>query len=51
MFDSRISQYREAAVAMRNGEFPIDVPVVPEDEIGALGEALLDLGKSPHLSK
>jgi len=44
MIDPRLQQLREAATAMGAGRFDVDVPVVPEDEVGQLGRALSDLG-------
>jgi signal transduction histidine kinase len=46
MVDPRIIQYREVAVAMQRGEFHVQVPGGPEDEVGQLGRALLDLGRT-----
>jgi signal transduction histidine kinase len=43
MVDPRISKYREAAAAMKRGNFDVEVPV-GEDEIGQLGKALAELG-------
>jgi len=41
--DPRIPKYREAALAMKNGQFQVEVPLGAEDEIAQLGRALLDL--------
>lgn len=41
--DKRLRAYREAAAAMRRGDFHIDVPVGPDDQLGELGRELLDL--------
>lgn len=46
MIDPRIPRYREAAVAMRAGQFGIEVPVEPEDEVAQLGRALIALDRS-----
>ncbi len=45
MIDPRILKYREAATAMRNGRFDVEVPIGDQDEVGQLGEALLELGR------
>jgi signal transduction histidine kinase len=45
MVDPRISKYREAALAMTQGQFDIEVATGPEDEIGQLGKALVELGQ------
>jgi len=44
MTDPRIVQYRDAALAMKNGRFSVEVPA-GEDEIGQLGQALRELGQ------
>ena len=44
--DPRISRLREAAAAMKAGRFDVDVPVVPDDEVGRLGRALGELGRT-----
>jgi signal transduction histidine kinase len=41
--DPRISKYRDAALAIKNGQFQVEVPLGAEDEIAQLGRALLDL--------
>lgn len=41
--DIRLEAYREAAAAMRRGDFHISVPVDPPDQVGALGRDLLEL--------
>jgi hypothetical protein len=46
MSDPRIPKYREAAVAMREGRFGIELPVEPEDEVAQLGKALLELDRA-----
>lgn len=43
MADSRIRTYRDAAVAMQQGQFDTVVPVLPADDIGQLGTALASL--------
>ena len=43
MVDARIIQYRQAAAAMKQGRFDVAVPVEPDDEVGRLGQALLEL--------
>jgi len=45
MVDERIKLYRQAALAMRRGEFDFDVPVVGDDEVAKLGSALQELGR------
>jgi hypothetical protein len=44
MIDARISQYRDAAIAMRRGRFDRRLPLAPADEVGQLGTALVALG-------
>lgn len=44
--DNRISRYIEAAEKLAGGDFKIEFPVLPEDEIGLLGKALLKLAQS-----
>jgi signal transduction histidine kinase len=44
--DPRIRKYREAASAMKNGVFRVDVPIGAEDEVGLLGRTLLELGRT-----
>ena len=43
MYDGRISKYRDAAVAMKEGRFPVPIPQEGGDEVAALGNALADL--------
>ena len=43
MSDPRLGQYREAALSMKVGVFSFELPVTPSDEVGRLGEALVDL--------
>ena len=45
MVDPRITRYRDAALAMKQGRFIVDVPVGQEDEVGQLGKALGELGR------
>jgi hypothetical protein len=45
MKDPRITQYRNAAIRMKSGNFRVDVPVGAEDEIGMLGIELRELGQ------
>ena len=44
MLDPRIPQYRAAAAAMKMGHFDVKVPV-GDDEVGQLGQALVELGR------
>ena len=44
MSDPRLVQYREAAVAMKEGQFRVPIPQQGEDDVAALGKALADLG-------
>jgi len=46
MANPRIRQYRKAAEAMKDGQFRVEIPVGGRDEIGRLGEALAELGRS-----
>ncbi len=43
---TRISKYRSATAAMRDGEFDVEIPVGADDEIGRLGRALLELNQA-----
>jgi signal transduction histidine kinase len=43
MRDTRIVKYREAAVAMKEGQFRVDIPREGEDDVAALGSALAEL--------
>ena len=45
MKDPRITQYRNAAIRMKSGNFRVDVPIGAEDEIGMLGIELRELGQ------
>lgn len=44
MVDPRIPKYRDAALAMKRGQFKVEVPLGTEDEVAQLGRALLELG-------
>lgn len=44
--DDRIHAYLTATVQMKQGDFEVDLPLSPEDEISQLGRALMDLGKT-----
>ncbi|MCX6137223.1 MAG: ATP-binding protein [Ignavibacteriales bacterium] len=46
MLDNRIREYRQAIMAMKHGDFALDIPVKGADEIAELGSALIDLSKS-----
>ncbi len=46
MTDERIQRYREAALAMKEGQFEVEIPVVGEDEVAGLGKALSELRES-----
>jgi hypothetical protein len=46
MTDPRISQYREAAKAMKTGDFRVEIPISEEDDIGLLGKELISLGQT-----
>lgn len=46
MVDPRIRLYREAALAMKNGQFDISLPVEIQDEVSDLGRALVELGRT-----
>jgi GAF domain-containing protein len=43
MSDPRIAKYREAALAMKQGRFRVQIPQDGEDEVSALGCALAEL--------
>ena len=43
MDDARVSLYRNAAEALRNGQFDVDIPIDGTDAVSELGEALRDL--------
>ncbi len=42
MTDERLAVYRQAAAAMRHGQFDFDLPIGPADDVGQLG---LELGQ------
>jgi signal transduction histidine kinase len=42
MTDERLAAYRQATAAMRHGQFDIDLPIGPVDEVGQLG---IELGQ------
>jgi signal transduction histidine kinase len=44
VIDPRIIKYRDIAAAMKKGMFDVEIPAGSEDEIGQLGQALLELG-------
>ena len=44
MIDQRIVKFREAALKMKGGSFTVDLPTGSADEVGRLGEALVELG-------
>lgn len=46
MVDPRIRLYREAALAMKDGRFNIELPMDKQDEVAELGVALMDLGRT-----
>ena len=46
MIDARISKYRKAIEAIAKGQFQIDIPVNPTDEVGKLGTALVELANT-----
>lgn len=46
MSDARILSYRDAALAMKEGRFPSDLPRGNEDAVAELGDALVDLAQT-----
>jgi signal transduction histidine kinase len=44
--DTRIASYRDAALAMKEGRFPADLPRAGEDDVAELGHALVDMAQS-----
>jgi diguanylate cyclase (GGDEF)-like protein len=44
--DARVSKYRQAAEALREGQFDIDIPIGESDEVSKLGEALRALAET-----
>lgn len=43
--DPRISIYRDAAMAIKRGEYNVRVPLEPSDDLAGLGQVLIELGK------
>ena len=46
MNDSRVSKYRQAAEALREGKYDVDIPIGESDEVSELGEALCGLAET-----
>jgi signal transduction histidine kinase len=46
--DKRIPKYIEATERLRQGEFNVDIPTDPADEVGKLGIALQNLARNLH---
>ena len=46
MNDARVSLYRQAAEALRNGTFDVSIPIGAPDEVSELGEALRALAQT-----
>ena len=46
MNDTRVSIYRQAAEALRKGQFEVNIPVGDADEVSELGEALRALART-----
>jgi diguanylate cyclase (GGDEF)-like protein len=44
--DARVSKYRQAAEALREGQFDVDIPIGESDEVSKLGEALRALAET-----
>ncbi len=44
--DSRILAYRDAAVRLKLGQFPVNVPLEGADEVTHLGQAIRDLAEA-----
>ena len=44
--DERIERYIDATKRLQSGEYALDVPTTPPDEIGHLGEALRELART-----
>jgi diguanylate cyclase (GGDEF)-like protein len=44
--DTRVSLYRQAAEALREGQFDVDIPIGDSDEVSQLGEALRALAQT-----
>jgi len=48
--DPRITQYIEIAERLKRGDYDVDLPVSPIDDVGRLGQALQDLGNTLETS-
>ena len=46
MNDARVSLYREAVEALRNGQLDINIPVGDDDDVSELGQALRELAET-----
>ena len=46
MNDTRVSQYRQVADALRKGEYDVDIPIGDADEVSKLGLALQELAEA-----
>ncbi len=46
MADPRLLMYREAALAMKQGQFRVAIPSQGQDEVASLGAALIELGET-----
>ena len=46
MTDTRVFLYRQAAEALRKGQFDVDIPIGDSDEVSELGEALRALAET-----
>src|SRR5512133_2096324 len=44
--DDRIGKYIDAAKQLKQGNYQVDLPVTPLDEVGQLGQALKELAVS-----
>lgn len=44
--DARLTLYREAALAMKSGQFRVPIPIQGRDEVAKLGAALAELGET-----
>ena len=47
--DPRIAQYIQAVEQLKQGQFDLEVPTTPADEVGQLGQALRDLARGSQL--
>ena len=47
--DDRIGKYIDAARQLKQGNYQVNVPVIPVDEVGQLGQALQDLATALEL--